>query len=107
MMFASLRMMAAPLVAAAVCVAWGPGTDAASKPTRTFAEQLVATAVSGPSDGGVAGGRIDIVIERWSTDAERETLVNHLRANDPGALLVGLGKVFHRNGVVELPGAHA
>src|SRR6267142_4033024 len=107
MKFASLRSIVAPLVAAAVCFAWSPRTDAANKPTRTFEEQLVATAVSGPSDGGDVGGRIDIVIERWSTDAERETLVNHLRANDPGALLVGLGKVFHRNGVVELPGAHA
>jgi len=105
MKFASLRPIVAPLVAAAVCFAWSPRTDAANKPTRTFAEELVATAVSGPSDGAVVGGRIDIIIERWSTDAERETLVSNLRGNDPAALLVGLGKVFRRNGVVELPGA--
>jgi hypothetical protein len=96
----------APLVAAAVCLAWSPRTDAANKPTRTFEEQLVATAVSGPSDGAVVGGRIDIVIERWSTDAEREALARGLRANDPAALLAGLGKVFRRNGVVQLPGTH-
>jgi hypothetical protein len=107
MKFSSLRPIVAPLVAAAVCFAWSPRTNAANKPTRTFAEQLVATAVSGPSDGAVVGGRIDIVIERWSTDAERDALARELRANDPGALLIGLGKVFHRNGVVQLPGADA
>jgi hypothetical protein len=106
MKFSSLRPIVAPLVAAVVCLAWSPRTNAANKPTRAFAEQLVATAVSGPSDGAVVGGRIDIVIERWSTDAERDTLVRQLRANDPAALLVGLGKVFRRNGVVQLPGAH-
>jgi len=106
MKFSNLRPIVAPLVAAAVCFAWSPRTDAANKPTRTFEEQLVATAVSGPSDGAVVGGRIDIVIERWSTEAERDALVRQVRANDPDALLAGLGKVFHRNGVVQLPGAH-
>jgi hypothetical protein len=108
MKFASLRPIVAPLVAAAVCLSLTPRTDAANPTkTRTFEEQLVATAVSAPNDGGDVGGRIDIVIERWSTDAEREALVNNLRANDLDALLIGLGKVFHRNGVVELPGAEA
>ncbi len=108
MTFASLRSIAAALVSAAVCLALTPRTDAAN-PTksRTFEEQLVATAVSAPNDGAVAGGRIDITIERWSTDAERETLWRELGANDLQALLVGLGKVFHRNGVVQLPGAEA
>jgi hypothetical protein len=106
MTFASLRPIVATLAVAALCFALSPRTDAANKPTRTFEEQLVATAVSGPHDGAVVGGRIDIVIERWSTDAERETLVKQLRANDPAALLVGLGKVFRRAGVVELPGGH-
>src|SRR5262245_1354452 len=108
MKLASFRPIVAPLVAAAVCLvsATHPGAATLTK-TRTFEEQLVATAVSAPNDGGDVGGRIDITIERWSTDAERETLWRELRANDPGALLVGLGKVFHRNGVVQLPGAEA
>src|SRR5262245_23329586 len=71
MKLASLRPIVATLAAAAVCVALSPRTDAANKATRTFEEQLVATAVTGPSDGAVTGGRIDLVIERWSTDAER------------------------------------
>ena len=107
MRFSSLRPIVAPLVAAAVCLAWTPLTGATLEKSRTFEEELVATAVSGPSDGAVAGGRIDIVIERWSTDAEREALLRELRTNDPETLLLGLGKVFHRNGVVQLPGADA
>jgi len=107
MRFSSLRSIVAPLAAAAVCLAWTPLTGATLEKSRTFEEQLVATAVSQPSDGAVVGGRIDIVIERWSSDAERDTLLRDLRANDPETLLLGLGKVFHRNGVVELPGAEA
>jgi len=104
MKFASLRPIVAPLFAAAVCLAVSPRTDAA-KNTRTFAEQLVATAVSAPDAGAVAGGRIDIAIERWSTDAEREKLRRELRDDNPAALLAGLGKVFRRAGVVQMPGA--
>jgi len=104
MMFSTLRPIAAAGVAIAACILLTPHTDAAT-PTRTFEEQLVATAVGAPNDGGYPGGRVDITIERWSTDAERETLVRELRANDAEALLVGLGKVFHRNGVVQMPGA--
>jgi len=108
MKLTSLRPIVAPLVAAAVCLVSAPHPGAATlTKTRTFEQQLVGTAVGAPNDGGTVGGRIDITIERWSTDAERETLWRELRANDPGALLVGLGKVFHRNGVVQLPGAEA
>jgi len=104
MKFASLRPIASSLFAIAVCLASSPRTDAA-KPTRTFAEQLVATAVSAPDAGGVIGGRIDIAIERWSTDAERESLRRTLDKKDPAGLLAGLGKVFRRAGVVQMPGA--
>jgi hypothetical protein len=104
MKFASLRPIVTPLFAIAVCVAFSPRTDAA-KNTRTFEAQLVATAVSAADAGGVAGGRVDITIERWSTDAEREKLRRELRDNNPAALLAGLGKVFRRAGVVQMPGA--
>lgn len=107
MKFTILRSIVAPLVASTVCATLTLHADATKGNRRTFEEQLVARAVSAPDAGGVTGGRIDIVIERWSTDAERETLLRGLGANDPAALLVGLGKVFHRNGVVELPGAQA
>jgi len=104
MKFASLRPIVAPLVAAAVCLSLSPRTGATTN-VRTFAEQLVATAVSAPDAGGVVGGRIDITIERWSTDAERESLRGALDKNDPAALLLRLGKVFRRAGVVQMPGA--
>jgi hypothetical protein len=104
MKLASLRPIVASLFAIAVCFVLSPRTDAA-KPTRTFAEQLVATAVSAPDAGGVIGGRIDITIERWSTDVERESLRRALGDKSPAALLAGLGKVWRRAGVVQLPGA--
>jgi len=100
----SFRPIVAPLVAVAVCVAVCTRTDAA-KPTRTFADQIVATAVSAPDAGGVIGGRIDIAIERWSTDAERESLRRKLGEKNPATLLEALGKVWQRAGVVQMPGA--
>jgi hypothetical protein len=106
MTFASLRPIVAPLAAFAVCLAVSPRTDAA-KNARTFEDQLVATAVSAPDAGGVIGGRIDIAIERWSTDAERESLRGTLDDKNTTALLLGLGKVFRRAGVVQMPGAQA
>ena len=106
MTFASLRPIVAPLAAFAVCLVVSPRTDAA-KNARTFEDQLVATAVSAPDAGGVIGGRIDIAIERWSTDAERESLRRTLDENNTTALLLGLGKVFRRAGVVQMPGAQA
>ena len=105
MKFASLRPIVAPLVAIAVCLVSSSRTDAA-KNVRTFAEQLVARAVSTPDTGGVIGGRVDITIERWSTDAERESLRQALSEQNVPTLLLGLGKVFRRAGVVQMPGAH-
>ncbi len=104
MKFASLRPIVAPLVAIAVCVVSSSRTDAA-KNVRIFAEQLVATAVSAPDAGGAIGGRVDITIERWSTDAERESLHGALSEQNVATLLLGLGKVFRRAGVVQMPGA--
>jgi hypothetical protein len=105
MKFASLRPLVVPLSAIAMCLVWSPRTDAA-KNSRTFVEELVATAVSAPDAGGMIGGRIDITIERWSTDAERDSLRRTLDQKNPAALLAGLGKVFRRAGVVQMPGAH-
>src|SRR2546422_11605687 len=104
MKLASLRLIVAPLFATAVCLAVSSQTDAA-RYERRFAEQLVATAVSAPDAGAVAGGRIDIAIERWSTDAERESLRRTLSDKNPAALLAALGKAFRRAGGVQMPGA--
>ena len=98
MKFASLRPLVVPLSAIAMCLVWSPRTDAA-KNSRTFVEELVATAVSAPDAGGMIGGRIDITIERWSTDAERDSLRRTLDQKSPEALIAGLG-------VVQMPGAH-
>lgn len=107
MKFASFRPIAALLFAVAVCLALSPRTDAANN-RRTFADQFVATAVSTPEAGGVIGGRIDIAIERWSTDAELESLRRMLSENNPAMLLETIGTVWQkRAGVVQMPGAQA
>ena len=106
MKFASFRPVVAPLFAVAVCLALTPHTDAA-RPNTKFTEQFVGTAVSAPDAGGVIGGRIDITIERWSTEAERENLRRSLSEHNMDALLAGLGRVWRRAGIVQMPGAHA
>jgi len=66
-------------------------------------ERLVATAVS-TDPGGAAAGRIDITIERWSTDDERESVRRSVADKNPATAIEALGKVFQRVGVVQIPG---
>jgi hypothetical protein len=106
MKFASFRPTVTALSVIAFCFAMSPRTDAA-RPNTKFTEQLAGTAVSAPDAGGVIGGRVDITIERWSTEAERESLRRSLSEHNVPALLAGLGKVFRRVGIVQMPGAHA
>src|SRR3989442_14683030 len=95
MKLASLRLIVAPLFATAVCLAVSSHTDAA-RYERTFAEQLVATAVSAPDAGAVAGGRLHIAIERWATDEESERLRPTLTHKEPFTGLAKRRKKFRR-----------
>ena len=69
-----------------------PLTGATLDKSRT-PRRAVATAVSGPSDGADVGGRIDIVIERWSTDANARRAARTARERSE-TLLLGLGRRF-------------
>jgi hypothetical protein len=82
-----------------VCLALSPAPGAAVSP-GPIVERLTATAVTTGS-APESAGRIDIVIERWSTEAERE---NMLRASGPARLLDALHMVLHRTGFVLSPG---
>ena len=84
---------------AAVCFAASPRPDAAQG-TPVIA-RFVATAVS---TAGVVGGRIDILIERWSTDGEWDDFRGTLVKSGPGNLLPVLQKVRREAGVVLMPG---
>jgi hypothetical protein len=96
-----LRTLLAPVAAAVLCLAassW-PGATAVPGPI----ERIVATAAD--LTGGSAGaGRIDIVIERWSTDAEADNLLKPLLASGPDKLLAAIQTVTRRVGFIQSPG---
>ena len=98
----SLRSILASLVAAAVCVAVSPRGDAAQN-VAPF-ERFVATAVSTVDPNAAAAGRIEITIERWSTDQELESLRGALADGGPNMLFAALQKIMRPIGVVQLPG---
>ena len=88
---------------AVVCLAM-MGHQAAARRTD-FPAQFVARAisVSGPEDAG----RIDIYVERWSTDEELDKLAGTLKEGGPGELLTVLERQRRRAGVLLMPGVQA
>jgi hypothetical protein len=99
----------ATLLGAVCCLAIG---CASSPPVETkyvratsrteFPGQFVARAisVSSPEDAG----RIDIYVERWSTDEELDKLLGTLEEDGPGELLSVLAGQRLRAGIVLMPG---
>ena len=92
------------LLRGAVCCLAMTGHFAAAGRTE-FPAQFVARAisVSGPEDAG----RIDIYVERWSTDEEVDKLVAALKEGGPGKLLTVLEQQRLRTGVLLMPGVQA
>ena len=92
-------------LAAFAAAAWlmtSPSTtrtvDAAA-PLETF----TATAVNMSGVGRPSVGVVEVVIERWSTDAERDRLVAVLKEKGPDALMSALQKL-RRVGYIRTPG---
>ena len=56
-------------------------------------EKLLATTVNMSNVGNTNAGRIEIVIERWSSDRERDELIATLKDKGPDALLNELQKL--------------
>jgi hypothetical protein len=56
-------------------------------------EKLLATTVNMSNVGNANAGRIEIVIERWSSDRERDELIATLKDKGPDALLSDLQKM--------------
>ena len=96
----SVRPILATAFAAVVCIAVSPRSDAAKV---TPFERFVARAPSA-SDPAATASPIDIVIERWATDQERDDLLGALLQRGPDALLPALQKQRRRAGVVFYPG---
>ena len=93
------RPILAPLVGAALCFLVSPLPGAAT--SDSLVAHYVARAVSTADDADA--GRIDIYIERWSTDEARAALVAALKSG-PDKLLPALEKLKYRNGVLTMPG---
>jgi hypothetical protein len=97
----TIRPIPAVIFAAAVCLAVSPPPDAGA--TSAFVERFVARA-PGESDPA-ATSYIEILIQRWSTDEERDDLRGTLLERGPDALLSAVQKVLKRPaGVVVIPG---
>jgi hypothetical protein len=100
-----------PVLAAAVVAALFLAT--ASRPVEatraTPFERLLAKALD-PSDASVYPSQVDIVIERWSTDEESDSLRDTLMqagGNNPDQMMGTLQTIQHthrRVGIMELPG---
>ena len=99
----NLRPLLAFGVAAIASLAAGARPSAVGRPP--IVERLVASAVDSNGSYTEREGRIDIVIERWSTDEERRTLRAHIDADrGPARLLNALQTIRRRVGFILSPG---
>jgi hypothetical protein len=90
----------ATLVGTVSCLAMTSHAGAAGR--TGFPAQFVARAIS--VSGPEGAGRIDIYVERWSTDEEVEKLLATLDEDGPGELFTVLERQRVRAGVVLMPG---
>lgn len=97
----TLRSLAAAVIVGTMCVAAGtqPGAAGTDSPIDHFV--AMAPNVSDPQ----SAGHVDIYVERWSTDRERDDLAAALAGDDPGTLLQAVQKMrLRRAGVLLTPG---
>jgi hypothetical protein len=97
----TLRSLLTVVVVAAACVIVGPTPGAAVQDSPLDHFVALAPNVADPQ----SAGHIEIFIERWSTDEERDQLSDALAQRGPGALLSAIQKLrLRRAGVVLTPG---
>jgi len=99
-----IQRVLVPLLGAALCMAFF--FEAKPAGHSEFVAQLEARAVSvsGIDDDG---GRVDIMIQRWSTDQELQRLRDALLHPDTPQLLAALHLQPRRIGIVLMPGIQA
>jgi len=90
----------ATLVGTVSCLSMTSHVGAAAR--TEFPARFVARAIS--VSGPEGAGRIDIYVERWSTDEEVEKLLETLDEDGPGELFTVLERQRVRAGVVLMPG---
>jgi hypothetical protein len=95
----SLRPILAPLLGAAICFAVTPRLDVSAR--TPLVDRLVASAVN-VTDNSYAG-KIEIYIERWSSDTEFEALLGALKSG-PDQLLPTLESIRYPLAILTIPG---
>jgi len=85
-------------------VGLGASSSASASEKLKPIERFDAVAVNMGGVGRATAGRVDIVIERWSGDDEREQLRTTLVENGPDKLLSALQKIKPRCGFIQIRG---
>jgi hypothetical protein len=98
-----LRLIPRVLVGAVAGVTMMSNAAAAGR--TEFPARFVARAISVAA--AEDAGRIDIYVERWSTDEELDELLGTLAKGGPGKLLAVLERQPRRAGVLLMPGVQA
>jgi hypothetical protein len=100
--------MTALICAATLCsvAAQSPAhTTTATRPPITTGAAVAHYTATAPYEGDSgAGAKIDILIERWSTNEERAELSAGLAAGGPDGMLTKLQSIRRRAGVLLMPG---
>jgi hypothetical protein len=89
-MFAIRKLVLAAGVAAVLATSVGAGRVGAQVASNSPREEFTAFAVNLSNIGTRSTATVDIVIERWTTDAERDRLMAIFREKGPDALLDAL-----------------
>ena len=99
-------LLALPFVVAILPAFANPGRTVEITSATGMGAVIERFVASAPSDSDPAGAsRIEILIQRWSTDEERDNLRETLLKDGPDALLAAVHKVLQRPaGVVVIPG---
>ena len=99
----TLRPILAPVLGAAICLLVGPHPFAALRqgPLQRFSARAVSVADSKDV------GPIDILVDHWSSDKERDALQNTFIDQGADKLLPVLHRLHERAGVVLLPGVQS
>lgn len=84
----TLQTASLAVASVALALLLGSGAVGAAKEP---VEKFTATAVNMTGVGRATAGTLEIAVERWSTDAERDRLVQVLKEKGPDALLDRLG----------------
>jgi hypothetical protein len=100
--------MKRPAIILAACAwagaAWAPTVDAKDPVERLTAFAVDMSAKPDARTGGARSGTVNVTIERWSTEREKDLLTGALKEGGPDLLLRQLQKIDDPAGQIYTPG---